>query len=157
MAVAYIPIVRAKYQDQPPYQWTVNETSPWTPFDKDLTKCRVALVSTSGAYIKAQQPPFGLVKNDLSFRQIPRDVDVRDLAIAHHFAQPDAKEDINCTFPIERLRELEQEGFIGALAPTAYSCMGRIFLRSKLNNEMVPWLIEQLRQEQVDAALLVPV
>lgn len=38
-----------------------------------------------------------------------------------------AKEDINCKFPIEWLRELED--FIGELAPTAYSCMGRIFLR----------------------------
>ncbi|MDP2935967.1 MAG: glycine/sarcosine/betaine reductase selenoprotein B family protein [Dehalococcoidia bacterium] len=84
-------------------------------------------------------------------------MDVQDLSISHHFPQPDAMEDINCPFPIERMRELEQEGFIGELAPTAYSCMGRIFLRSKLNNEMAPWLIEQLRKEQVDAALLVPV
>jgi len=157
VAVAYIPIVRAKYQDQPPYQWTVNETCPWIPFEKDLTKCRVALISTSGAYIRNQQEPFGRTKNDLTFRKIPKDVDIRDLALAHNFAQPDAEEDINCTFPMERLRELEREGFIGELAPTAYSCMGRIFIRSKLNDEMAPWLIEQLRQEQVDAALLVPV
>ena len=157
MAVEYIPIVLAKYRDQPPYQWTVNETSPWAALNKGLGKCRVALISTSGAYIKGRQPRFGQVKNDLSFREIPKDVDVRDLAIAHHFAQPYAEEDINCTFPIQRMRDLEREGFIGDLAPTAYSCMGRIFLRSKLNNEMAPWLIERLRSEQVDAALLVPV
>lgn len=157
MPVAYIPIVLAKYSDQPPYQWTVNETCPWTPFEKELAKCRVALISTSGAYVKALQEPFGRVKNDLSFREIPKDTDVGRLAIAHHFAQPDAVEDINCTFPLQRLRELEQEGFIGELAPTAYTCMGRIFLRSKLNSEMAPWLIERLRREQVDAALLVPV
>lgn len=157
MAVDYIPIVRAKYSDQPPYQWTVNETSPWTPFEKDLAKCRVALISTAGAYIKGRQEPFGRVKNDLSFREIPRDVDARSLAIAHNFAQPDAYEDINCTFPIERMRDLEKERFIGELAPTAYTCMGRIFIRSKLNSEMAPWLIERLRQEEVDVALLVPV
>ncbi|MDO8691249.1 MAG: glycine/sarcosine/betaine reductase selenoprotein B family protein [Dehalococcoidia bacterium] len=157
MAVAYIPMVRAKYRDQPPYQWTVNETSPWTPFEKDLANCRVALISTSGAYIANQQEPFGRVKNDLSFREIPSDIDARLLAISHKFAQPDAEEDINCTFPIERLRDLEQERFIGELAPTAYTCMGRIFIRSKLNHEMGPWLIERLRQEKVDVALLVPV
>lgn len=157
MAVEYVPIVRAKYWDRPPYQWTVNETSPWTPLEKDLSKCRVALISTSGAYIRGQQAPFGQVKNDLTFREIPKDVDTRNLAIAHHFAQPDAKEDINCTFPIERMRDLEREGFIGELAPTAYTCMGRIFIRSKLNSEMAPWLIERLRTEKVDAALLVPV
>ena len=157
MAVAYIPIVRAKYADQPPYQWTTNETSPWTPIEKDLSQCRVALVSTSGAYIKSRQEPFGRIKNDMSFREIPKDVDPRDLAIAHNMLQPDAERDINCTFPIERLRDLEREGFIGELAPTAYTCMGRIFIRSRLKNEMAPWLIEQFRRERVDAVLLVPV
>ncbi len=157
MVVAYIPIVREKYSDQLPYQWTVNETAPWKPFEKDLAGCRVALISTAGVYIKGQQAPFGRVKNDLTFREIPKDVDVRTLAISHNFAQPDAEEDINCTFPIERMRELEQEGFIGELAPTAYTCMGRIFMRSKLNNEMAPWLIGRLRDERVDAALLIPV
>jgi hypothetical protein len=52
---------------------------------------------------------------------------------------------------------LEKEGFIGELAPTVYTFMGRIVRRSKLIGEMAPWLIEQLRQERVDAALLVPV
>jgi D-proline reductase (dithiol) PrdB len=156
LAVEYIPIVRAKYWDKPPYQWTVNDTSPWTPFEKDLARCRVALISTSGVYHK-DQVPFGRVKNDVSFREIPKDVAVRDLRIAHNFPQPDAEQDVNCTFPIERLRELEQEGFIGSLAPTAYTCMGRIFTRSKLQHEMAPWLIERLRAERVDVALLVPV
>ncbi len=54
-------------------------------------------------------------------------------------------------------RELEREGFIGSFAPTAYTLMGRIFLRSKLTGEMAPSLIGQLQAEQVDAALLVPV
>ncbi|TAK34687.1 MAG: hypothetical protein EPO21_08845 [Chloroflexota bacterium] len=157
MAVDYIPIVRAKYADQPPYQWTMNENVPWTPFEKDLARCRVALISTSGVYVKGQQQPFGRIKNDLSFREIPKDVDPRDLAIAHNLLQPDAERDINCTFPIERLRDLEREGFIGELAPTAYTCMGRIFIRSKLKGEMSTWLIEQLRRQQIDAALLVPV
>ncbi len=157
MAVDYIPIVQARYADQRPYQWSVNETSPWTPFEKDLAKCRVALISTSGVHVKDKQAPFLRVKNDLTFREIPRDVDVRDLTIVHAMSQPDSEEDINCTFPIERLRDLEWEGFIGELAPTAYTCMGRIFLRSKLSREMAPWLIEQLRKQQVDVALLVPV
>jgi D-proline reductase (dithiol) PrdB len=155
--VDYIPIVRQRYINDPPYDWSVNETSPWTPFTKDLATCRVALISSSGTYIKDKQPPFGRIKNDLTFRQIPKDIDVRELSIAHNFLQPDAEEDINCTFPIERMRELEKEGFIGELAPTVYTFMGRIFRRSKLIGEMAPWLIEQLRQERVDAALLVPV
>ncbi|MDO8689401.1 MAG: glycine/sarcosine/betaine reductase selenoprotein B family protein [Dehalococcoidia bacterium] len=156
MAVAYLPLFRAKSGSQPPYEWAVNESSPWTPFEKDLARCRVALISTSGAYLKDRQPPFEH-SDDLTFREIPRDVDVRDLAISHRFRQPDAEEDINCTFPIERLRDLEQVGFIGELAPAAYTCMGSIRSQDRLRDEMAPWLIERLRKENVDAALFVPV
>ena len=36
------------------------------------------------------------------------------------------QEDINCVFPMQRLLEMEAEGVIGELAPTAYSFMGLI-------------------------------
>ncbi len=155
MAVDYLPLFRAKSGTRPPYEWAVNESSPWTPFEKDLAKCRVALISTSGVHIKDTQPPFE--RGDLTFREIPRDVVVRNLAISHHFPQPDAKEDINCTFPIERLRDLEQDGFIGELAPTAYAFMGSIRDQERLIGEMAPWLIGRLQNERVDVALFVPV
>ena len=155
MAVDYLPLFQAKSGTRPPYEWAVNEFSPWTPFEKDLARCRVALISTSGVHLKDIQPPFE--RNDLSFREIPRDADVRDLSISHHFPQPDAKEDINCTFPIERLRDLEHEGFIGELAPTAYAFMGSIRDQDRLRAEMAPWLIERLQKERADVALFVPV
>ena len=41
-----------------------------------------------------------------------------------------AREDVNCVFPIERLRELAREGVIGEVAPHHYSgFMGRIYKR----------------------------
>lgn len=154
--INYIIKVRAAYPDQPPYQWTVNETAPWTPLRKDLSACKVVLISSGGVYHK-DQPAFKADKNDLTFREIPKHVDVRELRISHdNYDHTDAEKDINCIFPIERLRELEREGFIKELAEINFTFMGRIFKRTQLLNEMIPWLIGRLQELQIDLAFLVP-
>ncbi|MBN1547841.1 MAG: hypothetical protein JW902_14415, partial [Syntrophaceae bacterium] len=122
--IKYVDVTRAKFPDQHPYQWTENDSAPWTPIAKDLAKSKVVLISSSGAYLK-DQSPFNPIKNDLTFREIPQEVDVRDLKISHDFYDhADADKDINCVFPIERMRELEQEGFIGELSEIEFTFMG---------------------------------
>lgn len=158
--VNYVERTRALFSAQgfPPYEWTVNETAPFTPFDKKLEECRVALLSTGGVYIKGKQPAFDPDKNDLTFREIPKDIDVTELAISHNnYDRTDAEKDINCVFPIERFRELEAEGYIGEFAPVAYTIMGRIFRRTALQNDMAPELLRRLKEGRVDAFFLVPV
>ena len=154
--IKYVDVTRAKFPDQPPYQWTENDSAPWTPITKDLAKSKVVLISSSGAYLK-DQAAFNPIKNDLTFREIPKDVDVGDLKISHDFYDHiDAEKDINCVFPIERMRELEQEGFIGELSEIEFTFMGRIFRKAQLLNEMIPELIAKLKQMNIDLAFLVP-
>jgi D-proline reductase (dithiol) PrdB len=154
--VKYIELTRATFADQPPYQWTVNETAPWTPIEKELAESKVVLVSSGGVY-RNDQIPFDPIKNDLTFREIPRDVDVKDLKISHDFYDhTDADRDINCVFPIERMRELEQEGFIGVLSEINFTFMGRIFRKTQFVSEMVPALIGRFKALQCDLAFLVP-
>lgn len=142
----------------PPYQWTENPDSPyWTPLRKPPEKCRVALLSTGGVYIKDKQTPFNPDRDDLTFREIPKDVDVKTLAISHNnYDHRDADKDINCIFPIERLRDLEEQGHIGELAPMAFSLMGRIFRRNTLQQEMAPQILQKLKDASVDVLLLEP-
>ena len=154
--VAYIEQVRRIYPNGSPYQWTVNATSPWTPMAKPVRECRIALISSGGMYHRAQQP-FDNVKNDLTFREIPKEVDLADLRISHYSKNARNVKDLNTIFPLERFRELEAQGIIGELAPVAFTFMGRIFMRTKLQNEMAPHLIGRLREMNVDAAFLVPV
>ena len=157
MPVRYIDQVRQViYPSQPPYQWSTFATTPWTPLAKPLTKCRIALLSSGGVHRK-DQPPFDAVKNDLSWREIPVDADLRDCRISHYSKNAQRVEDYNTVLPLERLRELAAEGFIGSLAPLAFSFMGRIFKRTELQKEMAPGIVERLRVLDVDAALLVPV
>jgi len=87
---------------------------PFTPFEGTLSESMVALVSNAGVHLKSQEPfsPEG----DNSLRVVPGDVKGSELMITHsHYDHADADRDINCVFPIDRLRELRQEGLIGGL------------------------------------------
>ena len=156
--VKYVEFTRAIFAAQgfPPYEWTVNETAPFTPLEKNLEECHVALLSTGGFYIKGKQLPFDPEKNDLGFREIPKGIDVTELAVSHnYYDHTDADRDVNCVFPIERFRELEEEGYIGELAPVNYTIMGRIFRRTALQNQIAVEITKRLKQEGVDVLFLV--
>lgn len=154
--VAYIEQIRRLYANEPPYRWTVNLASPWTPMVKPVRECRIALISSGGIYHHRQEP-FNPVKNDLTFREIPKTADLADLRISHYSKNARDVKDLNTIFPLDRFRELEAQGLIGALAPVAFTFMGRIFTRTRLQKEMAPHLIGRLREMGTDAAFLVPV
>src|SRR5438552_13755073 len=86
---------------------------PYTPLKRDLKECRIALVSTSGAYVEGMQP-FG--DNDLSFRLIPSDTDTKKIRfVPGHFDTSKGAQDPNIMFPLDRLRELWSNGEISGL------------------------------------------
>ena len=58
--------------------------------------------------------------------------------------------------PINRFQELAAEGFIGALAPTAYSYYGYQMDPSVLLNETMPKVAADMQAEGVDAVLVTP-
>lgn len=157
MAVAYIENTRRQFPDHPPYQWHESVDVPIALLNKPLSAAKVALFSSGGVYHKSQQP-FDPVKNDLTYRIIEKHADPGDLQISHDNYQHDgARRDINSVFPYQRMQELEREGVIGEFSQRAFTFMGRIFSKTKLLQEMIPSFIEELRADQVDAALLVPV
>jgi D-proline reductase (dithiol) PrdB len=158
--IDYVACLDEMYQSQgfPPYRWSQFDSSPWCPFDKELSETNLALVSSAGIFREDQEPFDPWAVNDLSFRQIPVDTPREQLKLHHnYFDHRDAVKDINCVFPAQRLSELEQEGHIGGLAPVAISLgMGRLYKRTALQNETVPQIVELLQGHGADAALLVP-
>ena len=60
-------------------------------------------------------------------------------------------------FPVDRLRELVDEGVIGGLAPTALGCMGGIYSVRRAIEELAPAVVAEITAMDVDLALLVPV
>jgi D-proline reductase (dithiol) PrdB len=158
--IAYVARLNQFYRGQgfPPYRWTINETAPLTRPRKPLDRCRVAML-TSGGVSRRDSAPFDpQARNDLRVDGIDRDTPPRFCVINDdYYDHGDADRDLNCVFPIERLRELAAEGVIGEVAPHQYSgFMGRIYIRTAVVNEAAPALACRLLAEGVDAFVLVP-
>ena len=154
MPIAYMERTRQRYAQYLPYRWALNHEAPWTPLSKPLRECRVALLGSGGFYLP-QQPPFH--DGDASYRLIPKDTDLAALRIYHHaYRDDDADRDPNCVFPLDRLREFEAAGVIGALADSAISFLTLYSARREVE-ERAPGIVAELRALGAEAALLVPV
>jgi len=137
----------------PQLQRLASGAIPWTPLRKSLSDSTVALISTGGVHLQSDRP-FN-INSDSTFRVIPKDTPLDQLAITHQaYDRTDALKDINLVFPIERLRELEEEKVIGALAQNHYG-----FGLEQNANRLMPSIKEvarRIRESDVDLALLVP-
>ncbi len=102
---------------------------PFTPFERELSKSTIAIVTAGGVHLKDQEP-FNIADElgDLTYREILPDVDSSQLMVTmvthHHYDHTDADQDINVVFPIDALRDLEAEGFIGGIANKHIGYMG---------------------------------
>ena len=143
----------------PDFRFERNRTAPFTPLVRKVAEARGALVTTAGVFVKGHPPfndNFGV--GDPSYREIPSDIKVELLSRYHeHYDHTNAMKDINCVFPVERMRELQSGGVIGSLAGTFYSFMGFVTVTRPLKVVTVPEVAGKLRREQVDFAILVPV
>lgn len=101
---------------------------PWTPLRKPLSQCRVALITTAGVHVKGQKPfDVAAKEGDPSLRELPSAMLLDQYCITHtHYDHSDADRDINCVFPISRVREMVDRGQLGSLAETNYGFMGFI-------------------------------
>ena len=157
--VDYIPRIRDNYArlGYKSYNWAVNrDTAPWAPLRKPLSQCRLGLVASGGIYA-AGQVAFHY-KDDTSLREIPTDIDTKELR-ATHFAYDlsNARTDPNVVFPIDTLRRLVREGFLGGLASRFHAFMGGIYSSRCVTEDLAPRLTTRFLEEGVDAVLLVPV
>ena len=155
----YIERTRAQYAalGYPPYRWVRNPGEPpFTPLSKPLRDCRLGLVASGGIYALGQVAFH--YKDDASFREIPRDVDYRQLRVTHFaYDLTDARADPNVVFPLETLNDLAALGRIGEVGPRAYTFMGGIYSSRRVRDELAPAIAGRLQKDEVDVALLVPV
>ena len=108
------------------------EPIPWTPVRAPLSECKFGLVTTAGLYQPGVEAPFDMAREveeptwgDPTFRTIPRDISQEEIGISHlHVNNRPVLEDFNIVLPLDRFRELEQDGRIGGLAGVNYSFMG---------------------------------
>jgi len=137
---------------------------PWTPLARPLPQCTVALVSSAALALNSDRP-FDLEVerrdpwfSDPSYRVLPGNTKTGEVQIGHlHINPAFAKQDLNSVMPLERLAGLVGGGEAGGSAPSHYSYVGYTLRPERLLHETVPTIIGQMRQERVDAVVLIPV
>jgi len=130
---------------------------PFTPFEGELAKASVALVTAGGVHRRDQQP-FNIADElgDLSFRPIAGDAATADLMVTHHhYDHADADRDVNVQFPLDRLRELVAAGTIGRVAPQHVGFMGYTMQLRRMYEETAPAIADFIDKEaRPDVVLL---
>lgn len=125
----------------------------WAPVTKELKDMKIAIASAAGVHLKSDKR-FNLA-GDFTFRKVPGDTNTDDLMVSHGgYDNGDVNKDVNCMFPLDRLKELAKEGFIASVAPTHIGFMGGGGNQQKFREETGPAIAKILKDENVDAVLM---
>jgi hypothetical protein len=146
---------------------------PFTAPAKPLAESRVALVTSSGHFVAGDDPqPFDVVdmtqaeaeariseflRAAPTLSSIPSNTSPTDLRVRHGgYPVAAVAADHQVALPIGHLRQLADQGRIGALADRAYSFVGAA-AQLRLRDHVAPEWAVRLQTDEVDLALLVPV
>lgn len=148
------------------------EEGPFASPARPVAESRLALITSSGHFVADDDPkPFGIdamtqqeaeerindfLKEAPVLSEIPVDCDETELRVRHGgYDIRGARADHNVVFPIDRLRELDDDGVVGSLCETAYSFVGAC-AQMRLINEIGPRWANRIASTGTDIALLVP-
>ncbi len=144
----------------PDFEWMqYSRPTDHYPLGKPIDQCRVALITTSGAYLHGSQEPFATNDKlgDDSYRIIPNDSDPKEIALAHPgYDTKRALMDLDCVFPLSLLNRLQTEGLIREASPRHFSFMGYIPKPLNLISDRAPAVGQALLDDGVDLVILVP-
>jgi D-proline reductase (dithiol) PrdB len=130
---------------------------PFTPLDRELSRATVAIVTAGGVHRKDQEG-FNIANDlgDLTFRIIGQETRADELMVTHHhYDHTDADRDINVVFPIDALRALVEEGFIGGEARQHIGYMGYTMQLKSMYEETAPRIAEEIdKRSRADVVIL---
>jgi D-proline reductase (dithiol) PrdB len=125
---------------------------PFTPFERPLEETTLCIVSTAGVRGK-DDAPF-VTDGDTSWRIIPGSAAAADLRYDDtHYDHACVDADMNCVFPIDRIRELAAEGWVAGLTDRHFS-LGYSQALRELRERTVPALVREIDRERPGAVLL---
>ena len=150
--IKYIDRTRAYYLSQgfpKPYEWAQNTDIPFTPVNKPVSELRLALITTAAPIDTAGE------KRRLHTRAtqpLPEKFHTDDLAWDKETTHTN---DLGSFFPMQHLLDMQHNGFIGSIAKDYY-CVPTLFSQNHTCTVDAPNILEGLRADHVDIALLVP-
>ena len=141
----------------PPYHWIKNISVLWTPFKKQLSSCRVALVAGGGISLKSQKPYEPMSFHDISYREIPGHARSEDMVVnTAYIKHEDTDKDLNNLFPIDILQQMASVGYIREVSPINIVCgVGRIYEPelTEFIEKVIPEIVGKLKSANVDVGL----
>jgi hypothetical protein len=125
---------------------------PFTPFAGRLEDASICIVSTAGIRTRDDKP-FD-TEGDTTWRVIPAEVEAKDLRYDDsHYDHGCVDRDMNCVFPLDRVRELALEGRVGGLTARHFS-LGYSQALRELRATTIPALVREIDRERPGAVLL---
>jgi D-proline reductase (dithiol) PrdB len=155
MALEYLPIMAQSSALKPPRVLVALSNLSWCAVKKPVNQSRIALL-TSAALRLNHQEPFA-PSEDLTYRLIPSDSEPSEIVIDHHSRiGPVPRRNPEIVFPMAALASVAAKQIVGSLSPVHVSFMGGIRRHPEVENELAPAIARELKQADVDLALLVP-
>ena len=151
--VPYMARTRRYYEAQGferSYVWAHFETVPFTPLAKPLAESTLAVVSTSALYDREATDPRYVAS--ASMREPPQRLYANDLAWAKNVTHMD---DRGSYLPLEPLTAMVNEGRLGGLSER-FHCAPTEYSQRRTQDGDAPEILQRLREDGADIALLVP-
>jgi len=142
------------------YRFRQVDPLPWTESGPALHEATVAAVTSAGVHLPEDRPFEKVKGGDFSFRWLPGDASPRRLICTHPSGAWDrsgVEADGNLALPIDRLRELQERGVIGRVAPRHASFQGSITAPLRLVRQTAPEVAQGMADDGVHVVLLTPV
>jgi hypothetical protein len=125
---------------------------PYTPFRGKLEEATICLVTTASVRQRDDRP-FN-VEGDNTYRVIEGSKSVAELTYDDaHYDHDCVDRDLNCVFPLDRLRELAHEQRIAGVADKHFS-MGFSQALRELRHSTIPALVREVERVRPSAVLL---
>jgi hypothetical protein len=144
-----------------PYRWAHFTDAPFTPLRMPLPGARVALITTAAPFQPeaGDQGPRAPYNASAKFYQVySAPVDGKpDLRISHvgYDRASTVPEDLDAYFPLARLHEAARAGRIGGLTARFHGAPTNRSHRVTMETD-APELLRRCREDEADAAVLVP-
>lgn len=152
--VSYMDRSREYYAAQgytQPYAWAHFTDVPFTPLRKELSRCRVGLVTTAGR----EAVEGTTLGKDREFYALASDPVPSDIYTAHLFWDKKAThtDDLDSFLPINSLAGFAAEGRIGSVSPRFYG-VPTDYSQNRTLQVAAPQILKWCREDKVDAVLL---
>lgn len=120
-----------------------------------LSERRIAILTSAALFPRSGEP---LLHNSGDYLELPSSLPHSDILMSHvsiNFDRSGWQRDINVIYPIDRMRELAEEGIIGSVADVNFTVMGATDPTKML--ESVESIAARVKRDQIDSVLLCPV